>query len=446
MAKEKEMLDCWRDVETTLELCERAKSKKRSSEIKRLSDSLDTCWYKFNGNYQVYKADVIKKGAKTETIFNSTKLDNAIEVPIYEYNDLWRKAKFERFADVRDALQEILDQTEISSPGNKSSLTCDLEQAALDVKNEVDSIEIAVNNIETEINGFDDGSMSASMISDYKENINRLLSMINQDLKDLVHAKLAMPGESSIPELSNANIRQIYSRESLKWKQKLNKLYLSLVKKSEVKVVVEPKPTVESLDMLDSSHIIATPKQRDQVYLEKTKPPRFDGSELEFPDFQRKWKAQVNKAGLPEESELDKLRDAVPKQAKGMLYGITTLDEAWKILSHRFGNKNLISKKLKEQLKNISADGKNDPERLMDLKIKVRNIVSRLESRGLQSVLEHDPEFLSAIYNALPERYKMDWLKVSTTENEMLRFLDETYERALKELTLYLMLAVVQRN
>ena len=88
MAKEKEMLDCWRDVETTLELCERAKSKKRSSEIKRLSDSLDTCWYKFNGNYQVYKADVIKKGVKTETIFNSTKLENAIEVPVYEYIDL----------------------------------------------------------------------------------------------------------------------------------------------------------------------------------------------------------------------------------------------------------------------------------------------------------------------------------------------------------------------
>ena len=29
MAKEKEMLDCWRDVETTLELCERAKNKKK---------------------------------------------------------------------------------------------------------------------------------------------------------------------------------------------------------------------------------------------------------------------------------------------------------------------------------------------------------------------------------------------------------------------------------
>ena len=60
-----------------------------------------------------------------------------------------------------------------------------------------------------------------------------------------------------------------------------------------------------------------------------------------------------------------------------MLYGVTTLEEAWKILGHRFGNKDLISKKLKEQLKNIACEGKNDPERLMDLKIKVRNIVNR---------------------------------------------------------------------
>jgi len=87
---------------------------------------------------------------------------------------------------------------------------------------------------------------------------------------------------------------------------------------------------------------ITVPKRNEQVFLEKTKPPRFDGSELEFPEFQRKWKAQVNKAGLPEETELDKLRDSLLKQGKDMLYGVTTLEEAWKILGHRFGKKDLI--------------------------------------------------------------------------------------------------------
>ena len=41
----------------------------------------------------------------------------------------------------------------------------------------------------------------------------------------------------------------------------------------------------------------------------------------------------------------------------------------------------------------------------MDLKIKVQNIVTRLEPMKLQSSLEHDPEFLAAIYSALPDRY-----------------------------------------
>ena len=67
---------------------------------------------------------------------------------------------------------------------------------------------------------------------------------------------------------------------------------------------------------------------REQVSLEKTKPPRFTGEDLEFPEFKRKWLSQVNKANLPVETELDKLRDSVPKDAKDQLYGVVQLDEA----------------------------------------------------------------------------------------------------------------------
>ena len=92
-------------------------------------------------------------------------------------------------------------------------------------------------------------------------------------------------------------------------------------------------------------------KPREQVFLEKTKPPKFSGEDLDFPEFQRKWASQVHKANLPEETELDKLRDAVPREAKDQLYGVTKLDEAWSILSKRYGDKMLISKKLKTQTK-----------------------------------------------------------------------------------------------
>ena len=360
MAKERDMLESWRDLDTTFELCDRAITRKKISEVKRLISSLDTGWYKFNGNFKIYRADVIKKLAKSESEFNNTKLENGIEVPEYEYNDSWRKKQFELFGEKRDALQDILDEINVDDQSKNDSVIVDVHQASLEVKNEIDSIDVAINRIDTEINTVADGKMSAGLATEFKENMARLSSMINQDLKSLVHARLAMP-DLTVPELSNKSIKDIFNKKSLDWKNKLNELHLSLAKKTESIITPEPKPTLSSADGSES-HVTSRP--RETVHLEKTKPPRFDGSELDFPEFQRKWKAQVHQAGLPEESELDKLRDGVPKQAKDMLFGITTLDEAWKILGQRYGNKDLISKKLKEQLKNVTCEGKNDPNGL----------------------------------------------------------------------------------
>ena len=81
---------------------------------------------------------------------------------------------------------------------------------------------------------------------------------------------------------------------------------------------------------------------------------------------------------LPVETELDKLRDVLPRDAKDQLYGVTKLEEAWSILTKRYGDKMLLSKKLKNQLKGIQSEGRSDPEKVINLKIKVRNIVTRL--------------------------------------------------------------------
>ena len=80
------------------------------------------------------------------------------------------------------------------------------------------------------------------------------------------------------------------------------------------------------------------------------------------------------------------------------MYGVLTLTEAWKILDKRFGDKQLIAKKLKSQLKSIQCVGKSDPEKIINLKIRVRNIATRLETLGMSAALTHDSEFLSALY------------------------------------------------
>jgi hypothetical protein len=143
---------------------------------------------------------------------------------------------------------------------------------------------------------------------------------------------------------------------------------------------------------------------------------------------------------------MDKLRDNIPKDAKDQLYGVDKLEEAWKILSQRYGDKMIIGKKLKSQLKSVQTSGKSDPERVVNLKIKVRNIVTRLKTLDMESALTHDSEFLSAVFTALPDKYRQEWLKQAEGEDrwlDMLVFLDNAYDRAMKEMAL---LSVVEEK
>ena len=71
------------------------------------------------------------------------------------------------------------------------------------------------------------------------------------------------------------------------------------------------------------------------------------------------------------------------KRAKDQLYGVCTLILSWIMLSKKFGDKHLISKKIKSQLKSFQTKGEGDSERVINLRIKERNIVTRLEMLGM---------------------------------------------------------------
>ena len=125
------------------------------------------------------------------------------------------------FGEKRDALQDILDEINVDDQSKNDSVIVDVLQASLELKNEIDSIDVAINRIDTEINTVADGKMSAGLATEFKENMARLSSMINQDLKSLVHVRLAMP-DLTVPELSNKSIKDIFNKKSLDWKNKLN--------------------------------------------------------------------------------------------------------------------------------------------------------------------------------------------------------------------------------
>ena len=74
------------------------------------------------------------------------------------------------------------------------------------------------------------------------------------------------------------------------------------------------------------------------MYLKKTDPPTWDGDVVNFAEFVRKWKNQVSAAKLPEEQELDRLRDCIPSQASISLFGESTIKGAWKVLEELYGD------------------------------------------------------------------------------------------------------------
>ena len=62
------------------------------------------------------------------------------------------------------------------------------------------------------------------------------------------------------------------------------------------------------------------------------------------------------KSTLPQESQLDRLRDNIPRQAAKALFGVCEMTKAWKLLESLYGDKNLIANKLKSQLKNLKSE------------------------------------------------------------------------------------------
>ena len=111
-------------------------------------------------------------------------------------------------------------------------------------------------------------------------------------------------------------------------------------------------------------------------------------------------------ANLPDETEIDRLRDPLPANAKDMLMGITKEIKAWETLNQRFGDKELISTKLKAELKGLTFSEDLDHEKMISFYIKVRSLVLRLEKMGAFESLKHNGEFVSVIYFQLPERQK----------------------------------------
>ena len=436
------MTKSWGSFDTTVKLCINAHNKSNTARYNGLLTTLESSFYKYDELWRIYKEETIKKFCKTEEEFNSLGQGENGNSPAYKYNDSWADRQFNRYVDIRDMLQEVLDQSaDAENTVEKTeSTTLNADFLVNEIKSDMITINGSITNLKAEIDNYDEEQIPVSTSKGFENLVAKLTARIETDLRAKVLAKLAVIAECSDEDYTNARL-QIKFKEFRETNiAVLEQCTMLLVKKVQQVPADDKAVTATAVTPPgDVENLMLGGRPREQVYLEKSKPPKFSGDDLDFAEFKRKWESQVAKAYLPEETELDKLRDAVPKEAKDQLYGVVSLKDAWAILSKRYGDKFLISKKLKSQLKSVQCMGKTDPEKVINLKIKVRNIVTRLETLDMSAALTHDSEFLAAVYCALPDRHRVRWLDYEKGDDHwasMLTFLDKAYDQANQELAL----------
>ena len=410
---EKELMKNLTAFETYLKLAESALNSAKSSAKKLLDmrSKLETTYLALTESFHFYKADVIAKECKTEEAFNA----KVGEDPSFLHNDAWADEQMTKYVEKTESIEDKVKEIEKKEKESEEKPAVEnLNYVETEIEAEKSSLLQSIDSFVNEVNIAEKIAFTtASAMEKFSEKLKERLSLLVQKARKV---------EDSVRQ----KVNDFYNMEAAK----LDSALLQLCTKVEEAELDSPR----AVDLSSSSK-----QSREQVYLEKSKPPKFRGDVVEYPEFKRKWLSIVSKANLPQESELDKLRDSLPADAKEQLYGVKTIAKAWEILDKRFGDARIISMKLKSQLKSIQCEGKSDPDKVISLAIKVRTLVTKLEALNMDGALQHDSEFLSAVYCALPAMEQRRWLEFTKSSNhwaDMMQFLEKAYNHATEELSL----------
>ena len=405
--------------ETQLKLVEHALTspKTKAKKLEDMKDKLEAAYLKFDEDYRMYKADVIDRECKTLDAFNSVSNDEP-PVPAFPQNDQWSKQMMLLYIEATETVEEkieVLKNTEKEAKPELGGDGGDQAELIAEVESEKASIRKSIETFSTEVDGLEDINLTkAAALERFSEKIKERLEAVRFKVR-------------KFPTTEKDQSNDFLDLESAK----IDSILLQICSK-----IPEQK---EFKDSSSTSPLKAKDAEHERVHLEKSKPPKFRGEITEYPEFKRRWKNIVGKAKLPPEAEIERLKECIPVEAKDQLYAIEEVAKAWDILDKRFGDANLIAKKLKMQLKTIQTEGKSDPENLISLNVKVRAIVAKLESLNMSEALKHDSEFLSAVYCALPDKHKTRWLDYEKSKDhwsDMLKFLERAYNQANEELAL----------
>ena len=400
----KAMLKSLSNYETMFDLVSKASDADKPVLAKshsKFRDNLDEHYVNLCCDWKSYKED-IGQGADE---FN--KVDEDTGQPVIKHNDDWFSKVQEAYIDLCEKSDDTLEKqanTRKVNSGEETKADQDLQMRvqhdkkvgtllSSQIESESESIRAAVVKLGSEVTAVTAGALEFSKAESFKAKLMSLSDRLNVGLQSLVMQCLPMI-EDGEADLKNTLHNQFMSVQ----RSKLAEISSQIAEKSEKKPVT-------------AAYSVEQKSSKDQTFLKKIDPPKFDGEEISYPDFKRKWIANVSKSNLSPESELDRLRDNVPPQAAKMLFGEVTMAGAWSIMDNLYGNKTIIANKLKTQLKTIKAVGKEDFDVVINLAIDVKTIDKRLRSLNLQQMLCYDDEYLSSVFRALPSSERLEWLK-----------------------------------
>ena len=205
---------------------------------------------------------------------------------MYKYNDDWADKQFSIYVDTRDMLQDVLDkQVSVGmSADTAKGDSLDVDFAVNEIKSEFQTIQSSVSKIKSEIEGYEDQKMPVHTVKGYEGLLDKLCVQIETGLRQKVLTKLASNTLSTDIEYSNEKLRNKFKTFHENTTADLYACRLLLVKKTLSVTTVEAKTssTLDTSMHADMDYLSLGHRPREQVFLEKSKPPRFTGDDLDF--------------------------------------------------------------------------------------------------------------------------------------------------------------------
>lgn len=362
--------------------------------------NLDETYLDLVHHFKEYKRDINQNG----DVLNQVETDGSYK---YEHNDAWMETLENAYYDIAEKSDlKLAAAVTPASDTSKSEKKLQEEAQSKQLFKQIDSltcqitsltggITASIDKIAAEVRTMGDGAESPSKVQFLRQDLQAQSGRIKDKLYTLVSQLCGLLSDSECLEKKSMRDEFVKREQS-----RIDNLLMQLSNK----VKEPPVPSSTTSVLTDSS------SNNKNLYLKKTDPPTWDGDVVNFAEFVRKWKNQVSAAKLPEEQELDRLRECIPSQASKSLFGESTMIGAWKVLEELYGDKDIIANLLKSQLKNIKAKSKVPHDVVIEIVTEVKNIVLRLKALDMEEMLHVDNEFLGAVYRALPDTFKSKWL------------------------------------